>query len=222
MEDNLRPDSHLSKSINLRPTRTPTKNWIAVEGALFNSSTETHNWNENTRLAPSSPQELKSAEDRNVFAIYVSYYVKVKLTLSGMGGEVSLKLPFILGHVDNGGEEDDLPAAHRAINSSPSVSNSNCPVAASDISNKSNGDLQGKKCEVIKEISELNLSNTNLIEESTTKGENDSNNLQVKSDEKNPSEGDENEVENGENVNNKITVQVHVTSSHQSLLTDVN
>ncbi|XP_030381808.1 uncharacterized protein LOC115629478 [Scaptodrosophila lebanonensis] len=41
-----------------------------------------------------------SADDRNVFAIYVSYYVKVKLTLSGMGGELSLKLPFVLVHVD--------------------------------------------------------------------------------------------------------------------------
>ncbi|XP_037931917.1 uncharacterized protein LOC119666706 [Teleopsis dalmanni] len=40
------------------------------------------------------------ADDRNVFAIYVSYYVKVKLTLSGMGGELSLKLPFMLVHVD--------------------------------------------------------------------------------------------------------------------------
>lgn len=39
-------------------------------------------------------------DDRNVFAIYVSYYVKVKLTLSGMGGELSLKLPFVLVHVD--------------------------------------------------------------------------------------------------------------------------
>lgn len=37
-------------------------------------------------------------EDRNVFAIYVSYYVKVKLSLSAMGGELSLKLPFTLSH----------------------------------------------------------------------------------------------------------------------------
>lgn len=35
-----------------------------------------------------------------MFAIYVSYYVKVKLTLSGMGGELSLKLPFTLAHFD--------------------------------------------------------------------------------------------------------------------------
>ncbi|XP_015041736.2 uncharacterized protein [Drosophila pseudoobscura] len=41
-----------------------------------------------------------STEDRNIFAIYVSYYVKVKLTLSSMGGELSLKLPFVLVHVD--------------------------------------------------------------------------------------------------------------------------
>lgn len=40
-------------------------------------------------------------DDRNVFAIYVSYYIKVKLILSAMGGEVVLKLPFILGHVDS-------------------------------------------------------------------------------------------------------------------------
>jgi len=38
--------------------------------------------------------------EKNVFAIYVSYYVKVKLSLSGMGGEVTLKLPFILGNID--------------------------------------------------------------------------------------------------------------------------
>ncbi|XP_041447844.1 uncharacterized protein LOC111066363 isoform X2 [Drosophila obscura] len=41
-----------------------------------------------------------STEDRNIFAIYVSYYIKVKLTLSSMGGELSLKLPFVLVHVD--------------------------------------------------------------------------------------------------------------------------
>lgn len=42
-------------------------------------------------------------DDKNVFAIYVSYYVKVKLTLSGMGGELSLKLPFTLAHFDDSG-----------------------------------------------------------------------------------------------------------------------
>lgn len=41
---------------------------------------------------------MHNPDDRNVFAIYVSYYVKVKLTVSVMGGEVSLKLPFTLMH----------------------------------------------------------------------------------------------------------------------------
>ncbi|XP_043660152.1 uncharacterized protein LOC122624581 [Drosophila teissieri] len=47
-----------------------------------------------------NPNAAAGNEERNVFAIYVSYYVKVKLTLSGMGGELSLKLPFVLVHVD--------------------------------------------------------------------------------------------------------------------------
>jgi hypothetical protein len=45
-------------------------------------------------------QHTPSGDEKNVFAIYVSYYVKVKLSLSAMGGEVSLKLPFILGNFD--------------------------------------------------------------------------------------------------------------------------
>nr|XP_016941940.2 uncharacterized protein LOC108018862 [Drosophila suzukii]XP_036675735.1 uncharacterized protein LOC108018862 [Drosophila suzukii]XP_036675736.1 uncharacterized protein LOC108018862 [Drosophila suzukii]XP_036675737.1 uncharacterized protein LOC108018862 [Drosophila suzukii] len=49
---------------------------------------------------PGHPNAPGNGEERNVFAIYVSYYVKVKLTLSGMGGELSLKLPFVLVHVD--------------------------------------------------------------------------------------------------------------------------
>lgn len=48
----------------------------------------------------SSQINSSQADEKNVFAIYVNYYVKVKLTLSGMGGEVSLKLPFILGNIE--------------------------------------------------------------------------------------------------------------------------
>lgn len=59
------------------------------------------------KIASSAPRGPQTFEERNVFAIYVSYYVKVKLTLSGMGGEVSLKLPFILGHVDDGNVTDN-------------------------------------------------------------------------------------------------------------------
>lgn len=65
-----------------------TKNWIALEDSYSKTGASLAS----TVLCQNSP------EDRNVFAIYVSYYVKVKLTLSAMGGEVSLKLPFTLTH----------------------------------------------------------------------------------------------------------------------------
>lgn len=87
-----------------------TKNWIAVEGATSYSSfyantttntTTSNGSNGNYKIASSAPRGPQTYEERNVFAIYVSYYIKVKLILSGMGGEVSLKLPFILGYVDD-------------------------------------------------------------------------------------------------------------------------
>lgn len=99
-----------------------TKNWIAVEGALFSTSNfDTSLAALNSKLASSAPRgspfatfqpQLKPTssssmtpttsvvDEKNVFAIYVSYYVKVKLSLSGMGGEVTLKLPFILGNIE--------------------------------------------------------------------------------------------------------------------------
>lgn len=66
-----------------------TKNWIALEDSYSKSGAS---------LASTVLCNSDSPEDRNVFAIYVSYYVKVKLTLSAMGGEVSVKLPFTLTH----------------------------------------------------------------------------------------------------------------------------
>ncbi|CAH0747659.1 unnamed protein product [Diatraea saccharalis] len=72
----------------LTPHRGVTKNWIALEDSYSKSGASLAS----TVVCNNSP------EDRNVFAIYVSYYVKVKLTLSAMGGEVSVKLPFILTH----------------------------------------------------------------------------------------------------------------------------
>ncbi|GAB0088133.1 uncharacterized protein DMENIID0001_025150 [Sergentomyia squamirostris] len=111
LNNQLGSGEYLHNTYFLQPARAPTKNWIAVEGLLFNTSADTNLWNENAKIAPSSPIELQSHEDRNVFAIYVSYYVKVKLTLSGMGGEVCLKLPFVLGYVDTSGtnEADTTP-----------------------------------------------------------------------------------------------------------------
>lgn len=37
--------------------------------------------------------------EKNVFAINVSYYVKIKLSFSSIGSDISLKLPFILGNL---------------------------------------------------------------------------------------------------------------------------
>lgn len=65
------------------------------------NNTTSNGSNGNYKIASSAPRGPQTYEERNVFAIYVSYYVKVKLILSGMGGEVSLKLPFILGYVDD-------------------------------------------------------------------------------------------------------------------------
>lgn len=66
-----------------------TKNWIALEDSYSKTGAS---------LASTVVCSSNSPEERNVFAIYVSYYVKVKLTLSAIGGEVSVKLPFILTH----------------------------------------------------------------------------------------------------------------------------
>lgn len=113
-----------------------TKNWIAVEGALFSTSSyDTSLAALNSKLASSAPrgvplqslqrpqnnsassqaaiiqqplpQQMSPADEKNVFAIYVSYYVKVKLSLSSMGGEVTLKLPFILGNIEMDAEHID-------------------------------------------------------------------------------------------------------------------
>lgn len=114
LNNQLGPGEFLHNTYFLMPMRAPTKNWIAVEGALFNTSADTNLWSDSAKIAPSSPMELQPHEDRNVFAIYVSYYVKVKLTLSGMGGEVCLKLPFVLGYVDTEGT-NEAPSTPRQI-----------------------------------------------------------------------------------------------------------
>lgn len=66
-----------------------TKNWIALEDSYAKNGAS---------LASTVLCNTNNVEDRNVFAIYVSYYVKVKLSMSAMGGELSLKLPFNLQH----------------------------------------------------------------------------------------------------------------------------
>lgn len=89
--------STYTHTYGLIPTKSSTKNWIALEDSYTKSGTS---------LASSVMCSSTSPEDRNVFAIYVSYYVKVKLIVSVMGGEVSIKLPFTLMHTCN---ENDSP-----------------------------------------------------------------------------------------------------------------
>lgn len=86
------PGATLERIYTMQPVKGATKNWIALEDSYSKAGTS---------LASTVTKHAQ--DDRNVFAIYVSYYVKVKLVISAMGGEVALKLPFILMHSD----EDD-------------------------------------------------------------------------------------------------------------------
>ncbi|XP_069965994.1 uncharacterized protein [Bactrocera oleae] len=145
------PSSTLNTTIILKPQRGQTKNWIALEDTLQRSTEPEEITGVIAASAVRSPNLILApgqsinpcpspavgipqpsgyhghgvsgvvGDDRNVFAIYVSYYVKVKLTLSGMGGELSLKLPFVLVHVEEPKVEhkverlelDDVPAGKR-------------------------------------------------------------------------------------------------------------
>lgn len=83
------PGKSLERTYALQPSKGQTKNWIALEDSYSKSGTS---------LASTVVPRTNTPDDRNVFAIYVSYYVKVKLLVSVMGGELSLKLPFTLMH----------------------------------------------------------------------------------------------------------------------------
>ncbi|XP_014213502.1 arrestin homolog [Copidosoma floridanum] len=91
----VEPGFSLSRTYVLRPEKGSTKNWIALEDDPGYPKG-------GGNLASTVVCKSENPEDRNVFAIYVSYYVKVKLVVSPMGewigGVVSLKLPFTLMH----------------------------------------------------------------------------------------------------------------------------
>ncbi|CAB3257318.1 unnamed protein product [Arctia plantaginis] len=86
--DTVMPGQTHTDTYIVTPHRGITKNWIALEDSYSKTGASLAS----TVICNNTP------EDRNVFAIYVSYYVKVKLTFSAMGGDLSLKLPFILTH----------------------------------------------------------------------------------------------------------------------------
>lgn len=64
------PGKSLKKTYSLNPAKGATKNWIALEDSYSKT---------NASLA--STVICNSPEERNVFAIYVSYYVKVSIIL---------------------------------------------------------------------------------------------------------------------------------------------
>ncbi|XP_071529552.1 arrestin homolog isoform X2 [Panulirus ornatus] len=80
----ISPGATLTRQFQLNPARGTIKNWIALEEFYDRES------------ALASSVTRLEAQERNVFAIYVSYYVKVKLFTSAIGGEVSVKVPFKL------------------------------------------------------------------------------------------------------------------------------
>lgn len=88
----LLPYTSVTRTYTLQPAKGATKNWIALEDSFSKSG---------AALASTVTCPSNNPEDRNVFAIYVSYYVKVKILVSAMGGELSLKLPFTLIHSAN-------------------------------------------------------------------------------------------------------------------------
>ncbi|XP_047362068.1 phosrestin-2-like isoform X1 [Vespa velutina] len=85
------PGTSLKKCYTLKPIKGSSKNWIALEDSYTKAGATLAS----TIICPGN-----GPEDRNVFAIYVSYYVKVKLIISTIGGDVSLKLPFTLTHTN--------------------------------------------------------------------------------------------------------------------------
>ncbi|KAK0172221.1 hypothetical protein PV328_005567 [Microctonus aethiopoides] len=92
----LGPGSSLTKTYTVSPTMSSTKNWIALEDNYTKTG---------TTLASTVVCSGTNDKDRDPFAINVSYYVKVKLLISMMGGVMSIKLPFTLMHCDT---EPDL------------------------------------------------------------------------------------------------------------------
>ncbi|XP_063545797.1 phosrestin-2-like [Cydia strobilella] len=103
------PGQRLDETYTMTPSRGVTKNWIALEDSYSKTG---------ACLASTVLCSSNSPEDRNVFAIYVSYYVKIKLNVSGIGGELSVKLPFSLSHANiNEAPTDSVmeEATHRMI-----------------------------------------------------------------------------------------------------------
>ncbi|XP_067006688.2 phosrestin-2 [Anabrus simplex] len=109
----LGPGSSLSKTYTLHPAKGATKNWIALEDSFSKAGAS---------LASTVTCPTDSPEERNIFAIYVSYYVKVKILVGAMGGVLALKLPFTLMHSSHEPDFRSLPLSQTPLAVTPSES----------------------------------------------------------------------------------------------------
>ncbi|XP_012063994.1 PREDICTED: phosrestin-2-like [Atta cephalotes] len=148
----LGPGGNLRKIYTLRLVKGTTKNWIALEDSYAKTGASLASTVTNPRNGP---------DDRNVYTIYVSYYVKVKLFISAMGGEVSLKLPFTLMHSNIDADLVGFPSPTREVPKEFEKStneNTEKSDSSSSHQNKEN------KLEAIKEQKESRVTDVDLIE----------------------------------------------------------
>ncbi|CAB3371492.1 Hypothetical predicted protein [Cloeon dipterum] len=120
----ISPGQSVRHSYTLFPTKGSTKNWIALEDSYTKSganlaSTVTRGHS----VGPSNPNVPDSGggggggggangnndAERNVFAIFVTYYCKVKLIVGAMNSEVSVKLPFTLLPTEEKDKGESMP-----------------------------------------------------------------------------------------------------------------
>ncbi|XP_011637907.1 phosrestin-2-like isoform X1 [Pogonomyrmex barbatus] len=147
----LGPGGNLRKTYSLKLVKGTTKNWIALEDSYTKTGASLASTVANPRNGP---------DDRNVYTIYVSYYVKVKLLISAMGGEVSLKLPFTLMHSN---VDTDLVGFPSPIREAPKEFGK----STNEITEKSDSSAhrnKENKLEAIKEQRESKVTDVDLIE----------------------------------------------------------
>lgn len=148
----LGPGGNLRKTYTLRLVKGTTKNWIALEDSYTKTGASLASTVTNPRNGP---------DDRNVYTIYVSYYVKVKLFISVMGGEVSLKLPFTLMHSNTDMDLVGFPSPTREA--SKEFGNSTNEITEKSDSSSSHRNKENK-LEAIKEQKESRVTDVDLIE----------------------------------------------------------
>ncbi|KYN30450.1 Arrestin, lateral eye [Trachymyrmex septentrionalis] len=148
----LGPGGNLRKIYTLRLVKGTTKNWIALEDSYAKTGASLASTVTNPRNGP---------DDRNVYTIYVSYYVKIKLFISAMGGEVSLKLPFTLMHSNIDADLVGFPSPTREVPKEFEKSTNESTEKSDSSSSHQNKE---NKLEAIKEQKKSRVTDVDLIE----------------------------------------------------------